>query len=436
MLPATTSPPFGKALATSKRRMSDFTTSTFVWPARTSRSTGMRRRSSSTATRRLQRGARAMVNVPAPAPTSSTSSSLFVPAASAIASRVCGSTRKFWPKRCWRVMPWRCSSLSSCCKSAGSITSLHLLKQRDRVLPLLVGELFQADPTQRRHGLRRVEEIRRAIWDRHALLRVAVRRIRLEQQPVGRAMLDDFPQLVPARAGDQAREGQVEPDLEEPLSPSPIKREVMHDAPDPRVLRDDRQQLSRCAAVVDGDREVDLGREAEQVVQVLHLQVAMRPADMLEVEADLSDDDDHLVLRKLPHGSYVWICELEWVVPHSRPHLFVCVGERNRVGAAVEVHADGDQPRHARGDGLLHHLGGLAELLEVEVGVYEDGGGSSSLTSSSRLKSACGAGSVRPGSSCEGRQRSTASYSPVMTVSEAPFSENSRTSGWGAITSS
>jgi hypothetical protein len=48
---------------------------------------------------------------------------------------------------------------------------------------------------------------------------------------------------------------------------------------------------------------------------------------------------------------------------------------------------------------LLHDLGGVTELLEVEVSVYEDAACSSSITSSSRLNSASGGGSLVPGSS-------------------------------------
>ena len=63
--------------------------------------------------------------------------------------------------------------------------------------------------------------------------------------------------------------------------------------------------------------------------------------------------------------------------------------------------------RDSRADRRLHHLAGIAERLEVEMRVYEDVGGSSSTTGSSRLKSASGGGRARPAGSSEARQRSS-----------------------------
>src|SRR5437660_7168470 len=112
-------------------------------------------------------------------------------------------------------------------------------------------------------------------------------------------------------------------------------------------------------------------------------------------------------------------------MPNTCPALLVRVAEAHRVRAVLEIDADADQPGHTRRDRLFDHLGGIAQLLEVQVGVDEDVAYSSSM-SSRRLKSASGAGSLRPASSCEGRQRSTASYSPVITVCELPSSANWR----------
>src|SRR5919204_3171271 len=195
--------------------MSVWTTSTLSCGATTSRSAGMRLRSNSTATTRRARAASAIVSVPTPAPTSRTSSSRLASAASAIASRRDGSTRKFWPRWCWRVIRCRRSRDSRSPLRAGSkwgpreITalapisrgslSLHLGKEGDGVGALLVGELLHADAAQLGHDLRRVDEVRRAVGHAHPFLRVAVRRVRLQQQAVGRASLDDLAQLVAAR---------------------------------------------------------------------------------------------------------------------------------------------------------------------------------------------------------------------------------------------
>src|SRR5205823_7344419 len=174
-----------------------------------------------------------------------------------------------------------------------------------------------------------------------------------------------------------------------------------------------------------------LGREREHLVEALDLEVAVRPADMLEVQTDLPDDHDHLVLRHLAQRGEVRLGLLERVMAYTGPNLLVGVSERDGVAAPIEVHADRDEARHAGGHGLLHHLGRVPELLDVKMRVYEDSAISSS-TSSSRLNSGAGAGSLCPGSSVEGCQRSWLSYSPVM----MRWSPASSTDGCGAITSS
>ena len=104
------------------------------------------------------------------------------------------------------------------------------------------------------------------------------------------------------------------------------------------------------------------------------------------------------------HRGQVGFGRLERVVTDARPHLLISVAERNGVAAAIEVDTDSDEARHAGRDRLLHHFGGVAQLVDVEMRVYEDGG--SSTTSSSLLNSGSGVGSLRPGRSSEGCQRS------------------------------
>src|SRR5947209_10464574 len=148
--------------------MSACTTSMLFRPATTSRRTGISARSNSTATSRLQRAASAMVSVPAPAPTSRTSSRESVPAASATASRSAGSIKQ----------------------SPAAGGSLHLLKKRDRVGALLVGELLEADPAQLRDEFRRVDEVGGAVGHAHPFLGVAVPRVGLQQQAIGGPAVD------------------------------------------------------------------------------------------------------------------------------------------------------------------------------------------------------------------------------------------------------
>ena len=198
----------------------------------------------------------------------------------------------------------------------------------------------------------------------------------------------------------------------------------MHHTADAGVSMDGGEHLACGAPVVNRDRKTEVGRDREHLFQALDLQVPVWTADVFEVEADLADDDDHLVPRKVPHCDWVRLARFQRVMSYTCPHLLIGVRERDGGRAAIQVNPHRDQPRHTGGHRLLYDLGCVTELLEVEVCVYEDAGGSSSGRSSSRLKRAWGGGSLRPASNRDGSQRSTASYSPVITLCDVPSSEN------------
>ncbi len=78
---------------------------------------------------------------------------------------------------------------------------------------------------------------------------------------------------------------------------------------------------------MDRDRKVEVGRNPEHLVHALNLQVGVRAADVLEIEADLADRDDHLVTSQLVHGGRVRLARFQRVVPDARPHFLVRVSE-------------------------------------------------------------------------------------------------------------
>src|SRR5258705_1421350 len=161
-----------------------------------------------------------------------------------------------------------------------------------------------------------------------------------------------------------------------------------------------------CRALVgEGIRQIELEREVEHLIEPVALQSVVGATDMFEVEADLSDGHHHLVRRELPERVNIRSGLLERVMSNPRPDLLESVGERNGAAAALHVRAHGDHSSHAGGDCCFYHRVRLAELFEMQMRVYEDGVGSSSTTSSSRLKRASGCGSVRPGASSDTRQR-------------------------------
>ena len=99
----------------------------------------------------------------------------------------------------------------------------------------------------------------------------------------------------------------------------------MHDAADAVVRGDRAEQLVRRAAVVDGNRKVEVGRDREQLVEALRLQVFVRSADVFEIEPDLADHDNHLVPCQPPHRSQIWFRGLERMMAHAGPNFFVGV---------------------------------------------------------------------------------------------------------------
>src|SRR5690242_21687282 len=88
----------------------------------------------------------------------------------------------------------------------GMRSLLHLLEERDRVGALLVAQLLEAYLAELGHHLRGVGQESGAVGHVHPLLRVAVRRVRLEQKTIRRTPLHDLAQLGPARARYQRSE--------------------------------------------------------------------------------------------------------------------------------------------------------------------------------------------------------------------------------------
>src|SRR6267378_5123874 len=159
------------------------------------------------------------------------------------------------------------------------------------------------------------------------------------------------------------------------------------------------------AAVVERNGQIELKREVEHLIEPVPLQSVVGTTDMFEVEADLSDGHHHLVRGELPERVDIGRGLLERVVSDPGPYLLESVGQRNGAAAALHIRAHGDHSSHAGGNRCFHHRVRLAKLFEVQMRVYKDGVGSSSTTSSSRLKRASGCGSVRPGASSDTRQR-------------------------------
>ena len=153
-------------------------------------------------------------------------------------------------------------------------------------------------------------------------------------------------------------------------------------------------------------REAELDGEAAHQLEPRHLLLSWSLA-LLEVQADLSDDHHALSCRKNAQRIDIGPVGLRRVVANAGPDLKVLVRQLDRTAAALEVRADRDKAGHAGGHGGADHLRGLAQLLEVEMSVDESyGRGSSPTTSSRRLNRATGTGSLRPGSSSDGCQRS------------------------------
>ena len=126
---------------------------------------------------------------------------------------------------------------------------------------------------------------------------------------------------------------------------------------------------------------------------------------MLEVQPDFPDRHDAVVGCELAQRIDVGIGRLEREMSGGRPDLAVLVCERNRVAASFKVDSHGDHAGHTGMHRVVHHWVDIAELLQVEVRVYEDAAGSSSVGSSRRLNNAFGSGRGWPGLSSDGRQR-------------------------------
>src|SRR5712691_6752855 len=160
------------------------------------------------------------------------------------------------------------------------------------------------------------------------------------------------------------------------------------------------------AAIVDRHRQVEVDREREQFIKASLLDLPRRPIRVHEVEADLADRHGALVGCEQAQLSDVRRLRFRRVMPDAGEHFRKLVSEGECSAAVLDVDAHRDHARDSGGYRRLHHLAGVAQLLEMEMRVYEDAGDSPSTTSSSRLKRASGAGSTVPAASFEGSQRS------------------------------
>ena len=170
------------------------------------------------------------------------------------------------------------------------------------------------------------------------------------------------------------------------------------------MLSDELRDVFRRATVVDGNRQAELNRKGEQRIEARHLHGPFDRA-VLQVQAHLADRDHAFARRQRTYLLEVRLGLFGRIVSEPGPHRRKRLCHFNGAPVVLGVDADCDHPRHAGLARQRHDLGGVAELLQVEVRVYE----SDSTTSSRRLNSAWGSGSLRPGSSSDGRHRSSGS---------------------------
>jgi hypothetical protein len=123
---------------------------------------------------------------------------------------------------------------------------------------------------------------------------------------------------------------------------------------------------------MDRYRKLEVARDREHLVEASQLALSVRTSDVLEVEAYLAHDDHLLVAGQLTQRAYIRLRRLERMVPDAREDFGESMGQPDSTLAALRVDAHGYQSSHASRRRLLDHLGGVTELFEVEMRVYED----------------------------------------------------------------
>jgi hypothetical protein len=123
---------------------------------------------------------------------------------------------------------------------------------------------------------------------------------------------------------------------------------------------------------VDGHGKVAGFRELAERMQARHLEVVWRRSLLLEVEADLANCHNPRIAGQLVERIYVGWRRLGGMMTDAGPNLVVTSRERDRRPAAGSVHPHRHHARDARLNRRGHNFRGVAQLLEVEVGVYED----------------------------------------------------------------
>src|SRR5713101_9115533 len=127
------------------------------------------------------------------------------------------------------------------------------------------------------------------------------------------------------------------------------------------------------AAIVDRHRQVEVDREREQFIKASLLDLPRRPVRVHEVEADLADRYGALVGSEQAQRSDVGRRRFRRVMPDAGEHYRKLVSDGECSPTVLDVDAHRDHPRDSRADGRLHNFPWVAQLLEVEMGVYKDG---------------------------------------------------------------
>jgi hypothetical protein len=135
---------------------------------------------------------------------------------------------------------------------------------------------------------------------------------------------------------------------------------------------DDLQDLSGRTSIVDRDGEIELDSELAELVQPRDLDVAWWSACLFEIDADLADGHHPRIAGQIAEDIDVRRRCFCGVMTNSCPHLPVTSRERNRHATAVGVDPHRDHAGHAGFDRRADNCRGVTQLLQMEVGVYED----------------------------------------------------------------
>ncbi len=241
-------------------------------------------------------------------------------------------------------------------------------------------ERFEGDAAKERDATRGVHDVRRLVGLSALRDRREIRAVRLHEDSVERCPLRNVLDGERSLERDDAREREIEAEVQGARRERAIFAEAMDDAADVggTFAFEDLERVGRGATRVNHDRLLHVAREVNQARERLSLYVARRVV-VVVVESDFADGDDLRLVRERFDFRIGGVVERDCVMRMNTERracaLRNTLRERDRCACRAEVGANADDDEASDACGICARedfVRPIREVLWIEVAVRID----------------------------------------------------------------